>query len=196
LARRRARGEILCPAGDRNSVKFRVNFELDSANVSPNTTGSLAIVRAAEAPKTSSPMLALDARWYTDPAIFEREQAAIFARTWQLACHQNQLSTPGAYATFAIGKGSLFVVRGRDETIRCFHNVCRHRARPGIAQRQVCHPCSGTARSGCRAGDRTARGSGRGLRMTTAAVSAFFLVHRVVGTGKKFAKGLFVERVG
>jgi len=73
-------------------------------------------------------IMALDARWYTDPAVFEREQTEIFGRTWQFACHESRIGKPGAYHTFSVGRASFFVVRGRSGDVRCFHNVCRHRA--------------------------------------------------------------------
>lgn len=71
---------------------------------------------------------ALGARWYTDPDVFEREQRAIFARTWQFACHVSRLRRPGDFAAFAVGRAGLFALRDRAGAVRCFHNVCRHRA--------------------------------------------------------------------
>ncbi|MBC6439190.1 MAG: aromatic ring-hydroxylating dioxygenase subunit alpha [Rhodospirillales bacterium] len=77
---------------------------------------------------TTAPVMALDAHWYTDPGVFELEQSAIFARTWQFACHSGELAKAGDYVTFSVGKAHLFAVRDRAGSIRCFHNVCRHRA--------------------------------------------------------------------
>jgi phenylpropionate dioxygenase-like ring-hydroxylating dioxygenase large terminal subunit len=76
----------------------------------------------------ADPVLALDARWYTDPQVFEREQGAIFARTWQYACHASELAKAGDYVTFSIGRVGFFAVRDRTGAVRCYHNVCRHRA--------------------------------------------------------------------
>ncbi len=78
---------------------------------------------AAEAPR-----LALEASWYTDPGIFERERTAVFARTWQYACHGSALRRAGDFVAFTIGKVPLLAVRDRQGAVRCFHNVCRHRA--------------------------------------------------------------------
>ena len=71
---------------------------------------------------------ALEARYYTDPGVFEKEKAGLLARTWQFAGHVSQLAAPGDYFTFEIAGQNLFCVRGRDGDIRTFYNVCQHRA--------------------------------------------------------------------
>ena len=70
----------------------------------------------------------LEARYYTDPAIFATEQEQVFARTWQYAGHSSQLKEPGDYFSFKIAGESLFCVRDEDDQIRAFYNVCQHRA--------------------------------------------------------------------
>lgn len=74
------------------------------------------------------PVHSLDARYYTDPEIFAAEQAGLLARTWQFGCHLSALAGIGAYTTFEIAGESLFAIRGRDDAIRVFYNVCQHRA--------------------------------------------------------------------
>ena len=71
---------------------------------------------------------ALDARYYTDAEIYRAEQNAIFARTWNYAGHISDLPEKGSYFTFKIAEQNLFCVRGRDDEIRAFYNVCQHRA--------------------------------------------------------------------
>ncbi len=75
-----------------------------------------------------TPVLALESRYYTDPAIFAQEKERIFFRTWQFACHASQVAKPGDYVTFKIADQNLFVIRDRDDELRCFYNVCQHRA--------------------------------------------------------------------
>ncbi|MEL6998470.1 MAG: aromatic ring-hydroxylating dioxygenase subunit alpha [Pseudomonadota bacterium] len=70
----------------------------------------------------------LEARYYTDPQIFEIESHGLFAKTWQFACHASEIPGPGDYYAFEMAGESLFCVRGRDGTIRTFYNVCQHRA--------------------------------------------------------------------
>ncbi len=76
----------------------------------------------------SGTVTSLAARYYTDPQVFEIEKAGLLSRTWQFGCHTTDLADVGDYATFDIAGESLFAIRGRDEKIRVFYNVCQHRA--------------------------------------------------------------------
>ncbi len=70
----------------------------------------------------------LDARYYTDPAIFEQEMQGLLSKTWQFAGHVSQIPNVGDYFAFEIAGQRLFSIRGRDGEIRTFYNVCQHRA--------------------------------------------------------------------
>jgi len=72
----------------------------------------------------------LPAHLYTDPSIFEEEKKKIFLRSWQVVGHGNQVSKPGDYFTTELVGEPLLIVRGADENLRAFYNVCRHRAGP------------------------------------------------------------------
>lgn len=76
----------------------------------------------------SGPVRALAAHYYTDPGTFERDKQRILFRTWQYAGHLSQVENPGDYFTFSICDQNLFTVRGSDDSIRSFFNVCMHRA--------------------------------------------------------------------
>jgi choline monooxygenase len=67
---------------------------------------------------------------YSDPAVLDMEQRAIFARTWQLAGRAEQVAEPGGYFTAQIANEPVLVVRGSDGELRAMSNVCRHRAGP------------------------------------------------------------------
>lgn len=71
---------------------------------------------------------ALPARYYIDSDIFAAETSSIFENCWHMVAHQNQISRAGDYLTFSLGSEDLFIVRGEDERLRCFYNVCQHRA--------------------------------------------------------------------
>jgi len=70
----------------------------------------------------------LEARYYTDPSIYEKERDGLFARTWQFAGHISRLEKPGDYFAFEIAGQGLFCVRDGQGAVRCFYNVCQHRA--------------------------------------------------------------------
>lgn len=74
------------------------------------------------------PTISLDARYYTDEAIYEQELAGLLSETWQYAGHGSQLPNTGDYFCFSIAEQNLFCVRDQDGEVRSFYNVCQHRA--------------------------------------------------------------------
>ena len=82
---------------------------------------------ADQVPAGGSLRPTLAGRYYTDPAIFAREQAAIFEAMWFCAVRASDLATPGAFRTVQVGRESVLIVRGRDGQLRSFLNICRHR---------------------------------------------------------------------
>ena len=48
----------------------------------------------------SEPVRSLEARYYTDPAIFRAECDGLLAKTWQFAGHVSQLENTGDYFAF------------------------------------------------------------------------------------------------
>lgn len=55
------------------------------------------------------------------------EQQRIFQRSWVFAGAGAQIPHAGDVKPVDIGGAPLFIVRGSDDRIRAFHNVCRHR---------------------------------------------------------------------
>ena len=72
----------------------------------------------------------LPSRWYRDPAFLELETERIFARTWQWLGAAADVSKPGDFVTGEVAGEPLVAVRGKDELLRGFYNVCKHRAGP------------------------------------------------------------------
>jgi len=66
--------------------------------------------------------------WYVDERIHALELETVFAQSWQFAARTDQLERPGAYVTLEIGSEPIVVVRGRDNLLRGFFNVCGHHA--------------------------------------------------------------------
>jgi len=66
--------------------------------------------------------------WYNDFRILALEHGAVFSRAWQLVGRLDQVQVPGQYVTSKIAGEPIAVVRGNDNVLRGFFNVCRHHA--------------------------------------------------------------------
>lgn len=71
------------------------------------------------------PILPVEA--YTSQEWFDKEQEIIFGNTWQFAGLVEDIQDPGDYITVQCGFQNIMVVKGRDQRLRAFHNMCRHR---------------------------------------------------------------------
>ncbi|MEM8886743.1 MAG: aromatic ring-hydroxylating dioxygenase subunit alpha [Bacteroidota bacterium] len=71
------------------------------------------------------PILPVEA--YTSQEWLDREKRIIFGNSWQFAGFMEDLSDPGDYLTVQCGFQNILVVKGRDQRLRAFHNLCRHR---------------------------------------------------------------------
>lgn len=65
--------------------------------------------------------------WYSDPAVLRLEQERIFRRAWQYAGRADQVAEAGSFFTCDAGGVPVVVVRDRENGLRAFLNVCRHR---------------------------------------------------------------------
>jgi len=70
----------------------------------------------------------LPAWTYRNAALSPLEYQRIILPSWQIACHVNDIPNPGDYISFDPGADGIIALRDRDGEIRCYHNVCRHRA--------------------------------------------------------------------
>jgi choline monooxygenase len=70
----------------------------------------------------------IPAPWYVDPRILQLEQRTVFANTWQMVGRADQVREPGDFLTWEIAGEPLVIVRGSDNVLRGFFNVCRHHA--------------------------------------------------------------------
>ncbi|KAG9496436.1 hypothetical protein J7337_013024 [Fusarium musae] len=68
--------------------------------------------------------------WWTDTKRFGVEQRAIFSQSWICVSHRSRFSKAGDYIAFEIAGFKLLLMLGKDDVVRAFHNVCRHRAFP------------------------------------------------------------------
>src|SRR5262249_22968630 len=72
--------------------------------------------------------MSLRSEAYTDLKWALADLQAIFARSWQWVCHVEKLAAPGSYVSATIAGMPVAVVRDRDDRLRAFYNVCKHRA--------------------------------------------------------------------
>jgi choline monooxygenase len=66
--------------------------------------------------------------WYVDPRISELERQTVFSKNWQLIGRIEQLRQPGQFLRATIAGEPIVAVRGSDNQLRAFYNVCRHHA--------------------------------------------------------------------
>jgi choline monooxygenase len=70
----------------------------------------------------------IPASWYLDPRILDLERRTVFSRSWQFAARTDQVRTPGHYVACEVAGEPVVIVRGEDDMVRSFFNVCRHHA--------------------------------------------------------------------
>jgi glycine betaine catabolism A len=80
----------------------------------------------------------LAGEYFTSDAVFRTEQERIFGRRWLCAGHVSELPEAGRFLLFELGAESVILLRGEDDAVRAFHNVCRHRGS------RLCLESSGT----------------------------------------------------
>lgn len=86
----------------------------------------------------------LEGRYYTSPHVYLQETERIFRTSWLCLGRQPALADRGAYQSYDIEGESLLLLRDRQESLRAYYNVCRHRGS------QLCRQPSGTFSGGIR----------------------------------------------
>ena len=64
---------------------------------------------------------------FTDPAFHELERTRLFPRTWAFAAPASLVPERGDVLPLKIAGRPVILVRGKDDMVRAFHNVCPHR---------------------------------------------------------------------
>ncbi len=65
--------------------------------------------------------------FYTDKDVFEAEKRVVFANNWTCIGFGKDVAEPGMAVPVAFLGQPLLMVRGKDNELRVFQNVCRHR---------------------------------------------------------------------
>jgi choline monooxygenase len=82
--------------------------------------------------------------WYTDSRIAELERLNVFSKTWQLIARTDQVQTPGQFISTTVAGEPVVIVRGNDNVLRAFYNVCSHHAAAVVTQ-----PCGSASLLRC-----------------------------------------------
>jgi choline monooxygenase len=70
----------------------------------------------------------IPAAWYVDERITHLENQQVFGSNWIAVGRTDQVAAAGQFFTFDLAGEPLVIVRGTDNTLRAFFNVCRHHA--------------------------------------------------------------------
>ncbi|KAF4454070.1 cytochrome P450 oxidoreductase [Fusarium austroafricanum] len=77
---------------------------------------------------------ALPASWYRSKEVYELERRAVFAK-WILTSYKLWFTEVGSWVRFEQAGFPFFLVKNNQGHINGFHNICRHRAFPIMANR-------------------------------------------------------------
>ncbi|HEY2432679.1 MAG TPA: aromatic ring-hydroxylating dioxygenase subunit alpha [Vicinamibacterales bacterium] len=78
----------------------------------------------------------LPARYYTNPAFFQRELDELFGRMWFCAGRSQDAAAPGQYFVREMNGRNIVITRNAHGGIKAFHNICRHRGTRLCAERE------------------------------------------------------------
>jgi len=81
--------------------------------------------RATRLPVSLASTLTPDA--YVSDEFFELERELVFGRGWVAVACASDVAEPGDAVVVELAGRSAIVVRGKDDVLRAFENVCRHR---------------------------------------------------------------------
>ena len=70
----------------------------------------------------------IPAQWYIDRGVADMEREKVFGNNWIAVGRIDQVAAAGHFFTVDLAGEPLIVVRGADNVLRAFYNVCRHHA--------------------------------------------------------------------
>jgi choline monooxygenase len=70
----------------------------------------------------------IPASWYVDQRLFEMERRTVFSGSWQMVGRIDQVRESGQFITLDVAGEPILIIRGEDNVLRGFYNVCRHHA--------------------------------------------------------------------
>jgi Rieske 2Fe-2S family protein len=79
----------------------------------------------------------LPSSWYRSDKVFGLEKERIFFREWLCVGREEELLSPASHRVLDVLGESVILVRNRENQLRAFYNVCRHRGS------RLCRPNAG-----------------------------------------------------
>lgn len=118
----------------------------DSTPVAPDLSSQMAHLEAEAARAFPTPAekqyplppSVIDARQYTDPALFDLEMKKIFHKTWFPACPTVDVKNARDYVVWDRLQQSIVIARQDDGSIAAWHNVCQHRGARLLKESGTC----------------------------------------------------------
>lgn len=77
--------------------------------------------------RSRDPAFSLPQPFYNDERLFQIDMQEIFQKEWLIAGMTCEIPKKGNFIGLQIGDNPIIVVRGANDQIHAFHNVCRHR---------------------------------------------------------------------
>ena len=103
---------------------------MDQAVIDRISAG-MAFESARETPPSGFPKLPrLPGGRYVDPEFQKLEREHLWRKAWVYAGHMDEFPKAGSFKMFTRTGSPVFLVRGRDDTVRAFYNTCQHRGGP------------------------------------------------------------------
>ncbi|UYM07028.1 aromatic ring-hydroxylating oxygenase subunit alpha [Solicola gregarius] len=78
---------------------------------------------------------------YHSDETYDIDKERVFYRNWVYVGRAERVAKPGAWLRVEIAEESILIVRGKDDQVRGFYNVCRHRGS------RICDDASGEVRT-------------------------------------------------
>lgn len=97
------------------------------AAIKDDWAAEIARMSHGEHPKDFPALPGIPIGRYTRQDFYELEKRELWAKTWLLAGHSDELPTVGSYKLWEAAGMPVILVRGKDHRIRAFFNACTHR---------------------------------------------------------------------
>ncbi len=77
--------------------------------------------------ETCKPNWSLPQAFYNDPSVFQADLENLFYNDWLFIGHDCEIPEVGDFFRYELGDYDIIVLRAEDNSIKAFHNTCRHR---------------------------------------------------------------------